>query len=89
MPRLTRDGFNTSAIFGFVNTLEELLRKEKPSHPAALVVDIATDPDGTVLEAATLNPAAIFGLSSGPSWTMGTDRRNRCFLLRFSGFRQP
>ena len=28
--------------------------------PAALVVDIATDPDGTVLEAATLNPATIY-----------------------------
>ena len=28
MPRLTRDGFNTSAIFGFVNTLEEVLRKQ-------------------------------------------------------------
>ncbi|MDE7496607.1 MAG: hypothetical protein K2M67_07140 [Muribaculaceae bacterium] len=34
MPRLTRDGFNTSAIFGFVNTLEELLKKERPSHIA-------------------------------------------------------
>lgn len=28
MPRLTQGGFNTSAIFGFVNTLEEVLRKE-------------------------------------------------------------
>ncbi|MBD5204629.1 MAG: DNA polymerase I [Bacteroidales bacterium] len=41
MPRLTRDGFNTSAIFGFVNTLEELLRKEKPSHLA-----VCFDPPG-------------------------------------------
>ncbi len=41
MPRLTRDGFNTSAIFGFVNTLEELLRKEKPSHIA-----VCFDPQG-------------------------------------------
>lgn len=31
-PRINSKGFNTSAIFGFVNTLEELLRKEKPSH---------------------------------------------------------
>lgn len=28
--------------------------------PAALVVDIATDPNGTVLEAATANPSAIY-----------------------------
>lgn len=41
MPRLTRDGFNTSAIFGFVNTLEELLRKEKPTHVA-----VCFDPQG-------------------------------------------
>ena len=41
MPRMTRDGFNTSAIFGFVNTLEELLRKERPSHLA-----VCFDPPG-------------------------------------------
>ena len=41
MPRLTQDGFNTSAIFGFVNTLEEVIRKEKPSHIA-----VCFDPAG-------------------------------------------
>lgn len=41
MPRITRSGFNTSAIFGFVNTLEELLRKENPSHIA-----VCFDPSG-------------------------------------------
>ena len=41
MPRLTRDGFNTSAIFGFVNTLEEILRKENPTHIA-----VCFDPQG-------------------------------------------
>ncbi len=41
MPRTTRDGFNTSAIFGFVNTLEELLRKERPTHLA-----VCFDPQG-------------------------------------------
>ncbi|MDE7380846.1 MAG: DNA polymerase I [Muribaculaceae bacterium] len=41
VPRLTRDGFNTSAVFGFVNTLEEVLRKEKPSHIA-----VCFDPPG-------------------------------------------
>lgn len=41
MPRLTQGGFNTSAIFGFVNTLEEVLRKEKPTHIA-----VCFDPQG-------------------------------------------
>ncbi|MEG1998972.1 MAG: hypothetical protein RR015_03050, partial [Bacteroidales bacterium] len=33
-PRINSKGVNTSAIYGFVNTLEELLRKENPSHIA-------------------------------------------------------
>jgi len=33
-PRFTGAGFNTSAVFGFCITLDELLRKEKPSHIA-------------------------------------------------------
>lgn len=41
MPRVTQAGFNTSAIFGFVNTLEELLRKENPTHIA-----VCFDPQG-------------------------------------------
>ncbi len=41
MPRVTQKGFNTSAIFGFVNTLEELLRKERPTHLA-----VCFDPAG-------------------------------------------
>ena len=41
MPRVTQSGFNTSAIFGFVNTLEELLKKEKPTHIA-----VCFDPQG-------------------------------------------
>ncbi|MCM1370213.1 MAG: DNA polymerase I [Candidatus Amulumruptor caecigallinarius] len=41
VPRITRSGFNTSAIFGFVNTLEEVLRKEHPSHLA-----VCFDPQG-------------------------------------------
>ena len=41
VPRLTASGFNTSAIFGFVNTLEEILRKENPSHIA-----VCFDPAG-------------------------------------------
>ena len=33
-PRMTSGGFNTSAIFGFCNTLDEILRKEKPDYIA-------------------------------------------------------
>lgn len=33
-PRVTSAGFNTSAIFGFCNTLDEILRKENPTHIA-------------------------------------------------------
>ncbi len=40
-PRVNSKGQNTSAIFGFVNTLEEVLRKEDPSHIA-----VAFDPPG-------------------------------------------
>lgn len=40
-PRINSKGVNTSAIFGFINTLEDVLRKEKPTHIA-----IAFDPDG-------------------------------------------
>ncbi len=40
-PRINSKGFNTSAIMGFVNTLEEVLRKEEPSH-----IGVAFDPPG-------------------------------------------
>lgn len=40
-PRTTSKGFNTSAIFGFCNTLDEILRKENPSHIA-----VCFDPRG-------------------------------------------
>ncbi|MCH5221681.1 MAG: DNA polymerase I [Muribaculaceae bacterium] len=33
-PRVTSSGMNTSAVFGFVNTLEDLLRKENPGYIA-------------------------------------------------------
>ena len=33
-PRVTSDGRNTSAIFGFCNTLDDLLRKENPPYMA-------------------------------------------------------
>ncbi|MFN6038911.1 MAG: 5'-3' exonuclease H3TH domain-containing protein, partial [Bacteroidota bacterium] len=41
-PRVNSKGLNTSAIFGFTNTLLEILRKEKPSH-IAVVFDTPED----------------------------------------------
>jgi DNA polymerase I len=35
-PRFTSGGINTSAVFGFANTLLEILKKEKPSHIAVV-----------------------------------------------------
>ncbi len=40
-PRINSKGLNTSAIFGFVNTLEDVLKHENPTHIA-----VAFDPQG-------------------------------------------
>lgn len=40
-PRINSKGLNTSAIMGFVNTLEDVLKKENPTH-----IGIAFDPAG-------------------------------------------
>lgn len=40
-PRVTSKGLNTSAIFGFINTLDDLLKKESPTHLA-----VCFDPPG-------------------------------------------
>lgn len=40
-PRINSKGLNTSAIFGFINTLEDILKREKPTHIA-----VAFDPKG-------------------------------------------
>ena len=40
-PRINSKGENTSAVYGFVSTLEELLRKEQPTH-----IGVAFDPAG-------------------------------------------
>ncbi|MGD0753976.1 MAG: DNA polymerase I [Bacteroidales bacterium] len=40
-PRITSKGLNTSAIFGFLLALEEVLRKQKPTH-IAVVFDTPT-----------------------------------------------
>ncbi len=39
-PRYNSKGMNTSAVFGFINTLEEVLNKQNPSHIA-----VVFDPD--------------------------------------------
>ena len=40
-PRINSKGFNTSAILGFINTLEDVLKKENPTY-----IGIAFDPKG-------------------------------------------
>ncbi|MDE5787896.1 MAG: DNA polymerase I, partial [Bacteroidaceae bacterium] len=40
-PRINSKGVNTSAVMGFVNTLEEVLGKEQPTH-----IGVAFDPSG-------------------------------------------
>ena len=40
-PRINSKGFNTSAVLGFVNTLDEILTKENPTH-----IGVAFDPKG-------------------------------------------
>ncbi|MFO7620568.1 MAG: DNA polymerase I [Bacteroidales bacterium] len=40
-PRITSKGLNTSAVFGFLLALEEVLQKQKPSH-IAVVFDTST-----------------------------------------------
>ncbi|MBR5475918.1 MAG: DNA polymerase I [Bacteroidaceae bacterium] len=40
-PRINSKGFNTSAILGFINTLEDVIKKENPTH-----LGIAFDPKG-------------------------------------------
>ena len=41
VPRINSKGFNTSAVFGFVNTLQQVLAKEQPTH-----IGVAFDPAG-------------------------------------------
>ena len=40
-PRINSKGVNTSAIFGFINSLEDVLKRENPTHIA-----VAFDPKG-------------------------------------------
>ena len=40
-PRVNSKGLNTSAIYGFINTLDDVMKREKPTHVA-----VAFDPSG-------------------------------------------
>ena len=40
-PRINSKGLNTSAIMGFINTLNEVMTKEQPTH-----LGVAFDPSG-------------------------------------------
>ena len=40
-PRITTTGLDASAVFGFVNTLQDLLKRERPTHMA-----VCFDPGG-------------------------------------------
>jgi len=50
-PRINSKGLNTSAIVGFLNTLEELLTKEKPTH-----IGVAFDPHGPTFRSEAYPP---------------------------------
>ena len=38
-PRINSKGFDTSAIYGFLNTLTEIIREEKPTHIANICLE--------------------------------------------------
>ncbi len=58
-PRITSTGFNTSAIFGFANTLLELLRTQQPSHIAVVFDTMAPTNRHVEFEAYKANRQAI------------------------------
>ena len=63
-PRINSKGFNTSAILGFVNTLEEVLRKENPTH-----IGIAFDPSCSVF---STFPVVSHPVSPRANWPLYT-----------------
>jgi DNA polymerase-1 len=50
-PRINSKGLNTSAIVGFLNTLEEVLTKEQPTH-----IGVAFDPHGPTFRSEAYPP---------------------------------
>jgi DNA polymerase I len=58
-PRLTSAGFNTSAVFGFVNTLLEVLKSQQPTHIGVVFDTMAPTSRHTEFEAYKANRQAI------------------------------
>ncbi len=58
-PRITSTGFNTSAVFGFANTLLELLRTQQPSHIAVVFDTMAPTNRHTEFESYKANRQTI------------------------------
>ena len=54
-PRINSKGQNTSAVYGFVNTLNDVLNTEKPDY-----IGIAFDPAGGILLMPTTFPFLKF-----------------------------
>ena len=57
-PRINSKGFNTSAILGFVNTLEEVLKKENPTH-----IGVAFDPAGPTFRHEAFEVTGVYGVA--------------------------
>jgi len=58
-PRITSTGFNTSAIFGFANTLLEVLRTQQPTHVAVVFDTMAPTNRHVEFESYKANRQAI------------------------------
>src|SRR5690606_6543754 len=58
-PRITSTGFNTSAIFGFANTLLEVLRTQQPTHIAVVLDTMAPTNRHVEFESYKANRQAI------------------------------
>ena len=58
-PRITSTGFNTSAIFGFANTLLEVLRTQQPTHIAVVFDTMAPTNRHVEFESYKANRQAI------------------------------
>ena len=72
-PRINSKGLNTSAILGFVNTLEEVLNKEHPSH-----IGVAFDPAGP-----TFPPRSLSRIQSTTGRNTGSHPHRRTYYKRY------
>ena len=81
-PRINSKGFNTSAILGFVNTLEEVLKKENPTH-----IGVAFDPAGPTFrhEAFEQIKHSVKKLRKQSSFRTYYKRNHPCLPYPYSG----